>query len=169
MKRAILDTNIYGKMIEHGESDTIRSAIASRKDIVIYGFDVVRNELRQVSRELVIEKEANVWRNLRITLLSLYDSIIKREISSSKRINELAETYYKVYRELGGVVSYRKVENDFKIVAAASLNSLDVVVSEDNETMMNEIALKCYKIVNQIKNLDMPKFISYKHFKRWFV
>ena len=169
MRRVILDTNIYGEMVELGEADTLRSSILSRKDIVVYGFDIIRNELRRTSKELVIEKETKVWRNLRITLLNLYDSIARRDIQHPQRVNELAETYHKVYKELGGTTSYRKVENDFKIVAAASLSSLDIVVSEDNETMLNEIAIKCYRIVNQIKNLKVPQFIGYKDFRKWFV
>ncbi len=169
MRRVILDTNIYGEMVELGEADTLRNSILSRKDIVVYGFDIIRNELRRTSKELVIEKETKVWRNLRITLLNLYDSITRRDIPHPRRVNELAENYYNAYRELGGTTSYRKMENDFKIVAAASLSSLDIVVSEDNETMLNEIAIKCYRIVNQIKSLELPQFIGYKDFRKWFV
>ena len=169
MKRVILDTNIYGRIVALGEADILRNAILSRKDIVIYGFDVVRNELRRTSKELVIEKETKVWRNLRITLLNLYDSITRRDIPHPKKVNEIAENYYNLYRELGGITSYNKLENDFKIVAAASLSSLDIVVSEDNETMLNEHALKCYRIVNQIKNMKLPKFIGYRDFRKWFV
>ena len=131
MKRVLLDTNIYGKIVD---------AILSR-----------------------------VWRNLRITLLNLYDSITKRNIPRPRQVNEVAETYYKIYRELGGITSYQRMQNDFKIVAAASPSSLDIVVSEDNETMLNEISLKCYKIVNHIKNARTPQFIGYKDFRKWFV
>jgi len=169
MRRVLLDTNIYGKIVAVGDADTLRNEILSRKDILIYGFDVVRNELRRISNKFVIEKEAKVWRNLRITLLSLYDSITKRDIAHSRQVDELAETYYKVYRELGGIASYDKLKNDFKIVAGASLASLDVVVSEDNHTMLGELEVKCYTIVNQIKNLKMPQFIGYQEFRKWFV
>ncbi len=136
MKRVLLDTNIYGKMVALGEADALMNAIISRKDVVIYGFDIVRNELRRTSKELVIEKESRVWRNLRITLLNLYDGIAKRSVPNSRQI---------------------------------LLASLDIVVSEDNETMLNEISMKCYRIVNQIKALETPQFIGYRAFRKWFV
>lgn len=55
--------------------------------------------------------------------------------------------------------------NDFIIVACASKNNLDIVVSNDNVTMLTENAIRAYDDVNKIISLKTPKFIDYKEFK----
>jgi len=55
--------------------------------------------------------------------------------------------------------------NDFMIVSIATLNKLDVVYSKDNNTMLNNYAVKSYELVNSIKKLNTPKFKSYEEFK----
>ena len=55
--------------------------------------------------------------------------------------------------------------NDFLIVACASKNNLDIIVSNDNITMLAENAIKAYKNINKMLSLKTPKFIDYKEFK----
>jgi hypothetical protein len=52
------------------------------------------------------------------------------------------------------------------IVACATLHDLDIVVSEDNKTMLSEYSLKTYQTVNSIKKYKMPQFIGYDKFRR---
>lgn len=54
-------------------------------------------------------------------------------------------------------------------IACAAEKELDLAVSEDTETVLNGTALKCYVIVNRVKNLRMPQFIRYEDFRKWFV
>jgi len=42
-------------------------------------------------------------------------------------------------------------------------------LAETYHSVYREIARKCYKIVNQVKNLRTPQFIGYKNFRTWFV
>jgi len=55
--------------------------------------------------------------------------------------------------------------NDFLIVACASKNNLDIIVSNDNITMLTENTIKAYKNINKILSLKTPRFIDYKEFK----
>ena len=69
--RAILDTNIYGEMVL--EKDTLKIIEKIRKsNIKIYGFETIRKELRDTPKEVKIE-----GKNLRISLLELYEQITK--------------------------------------------------------------------------------------------
>ncbi|MBI2076323.1 MAG: hypothetical protein HYT72_03700 [Candidatus Aenigmarchaeota archaeon] len=164
MKRVILDTNIYGRIIERKEEEEIQNALRKRKDVIIYGFDVVRKELRGLSGESLIGR-----RKLRILLLTLYDTIARTHIFlTTSLINQLAEDYYSTYRHVGGNKSKDKIFNDFLIIACASLHELDIVVSEDNKTMFSNEATSAYRIVNNLRKYRMPEFISYQNFRRLF-
>ncbi len=164
MKRVILDTNIYGRIIERKEEEEIQESLGKRKDVIIYGFDVVRKELRDLSGETLIGK-----RKLRILLLTLYDRIARTHIYlTTSLVKQLAEDYYSTYRQVGGHRPKDKIFNDFLIIACASLHGLDIVVSEDNKTMFNGEAINAYKIVNNLRKYRMPEFVSYEKFRRLF-
>ena len=164
MKRIILDTNIYGRIIEKKEEEKIKKLIEKRRDIILYGFDVVRKELRDVPKEVRVER-----RRLRLVLLALYDGLVRTHIYfTTSPIKQLTNEYYKVYKELGGKRSEKEMLNDFLIVACASIHELDIVVSEDNKTMLSDEAKKSYKIANSLRGYKMPDFIGYGEFRRLF-
>ncbi|MBI2579321.1 MAG: PIN domain-containing protein [Candidatus Aenigmarchaeota archaeon] len=164
MKRIILDTNIYGRIIERNEENEIKELIEKRQDIVIYGFDIVRKELRNVSKTVRYEKKL-----IRLMLLGLYDKIVRfHTYPVTSAIKQLAEDYYKIYKELGGKESEKEILNDFMIVACATLHELDIVASEDNRTMLNEISLQSYRIANKLKEYKTPEFVGYEKFRRLF-
>ena len=152
MKRVILDTNIYGLIAVDEEREKIRDSAAS--SYIVYGSTVIRKELRKTKKGFVDGI------NLRNVLLSLYHEITKsRELGINGKEAKISESYFSAYRQFGGIVSRSKMLNDFLIVASASLHNLDIVVSEDNATMLNEIALKSYSVVNSTLKLKTPRFI----------
>lgn len=160
MKRVILDTNIYGLIVEMGNLEELRELIR-KSDVIIYGNKVIREELRTTPKGIIDGI------NLRSDLLKLYNEITKnRELGFNKKAIEAAENYYKTYRQIGGITSRKKMQNDFLIVASASMHDLDIVVSEDNATMRNELALRAYSIVNSVLKLRTPRFIGYEEFKK---
>ncbi|MBI2173161.1 MAG: PIN domain-containing protein [Candidatus Aenigmarchaeota archaeon] len=164
MKRVILDTNIYGRIIEMREENEIKDLIEKRRDVIIYGFDVIRKELRNVSKTVRYEKKL-----IRLMLLGLYDKIVRfHAYSITSAIKHLSEDYHEVYKELGGKESEKEILNDFMIVACATLHELDIVASEDNKTMLNEISLQTYRIVNGLRGYKTPEFIGYEKFRRLF-
>jgi hypothetical protein len=161
MKRLLLDTNIYGLIVVDTERNTIHGRMHKNKEVLlIYGFSIIRNELRDVPKKI-----RQKGRKLRVDLLSTYDEFVKKNYSLNKEISILAEDYFELYRQFGGSISKNKIINDFLIVACASLHDLDLVVSEDNHSMLTDNALRAYKNVNKIKELKLPDFISYEDFK----
>ena len=164
MKRVILDTNIYGRMIERKEEEKVQRALEKRKDVIIYGFDVVRKELRDLSGQTLIGRK-----KLRILLLVLYDKLAKAHIYfTTSLVTRLAEDYHFAYRQIGGNKPKDKIFNDFLIVACASVHELDIAVSDDNKSMLSNEAINAYKIINNMRKYRMPEFIGYEKFRRLF-
>jgi uncharacterized alkaline shock family protein YloU len=54
-------------------------------------------------------------------------------------------------------------------IARASMHELDLVVSEDRRTMLNENAMKSYRIVNKLRNFRTPEFMNYDAFRRLII
>lgn len=162
MRRVILDTNIYGRILERRERQLFEEALEKRKDIVIYGFDAIRKELRNISKKVVYDKL-----KIRITLLRLYDKLATQHVYfTTSSVQRLANEYYSVYEKIGGKENKEEMLVDFLIVACASIHELDLVVSDDNNTMLHEDSIKTYRIVNELRNYSTPNFIGYDAFRR---
>ena len=166
MKRVILDTNIYGFILENNEPEEFKQLI-STFNISIYGINIIRKELRNAPKNsTVFNRSIKTIGNLRNSLLALYDSIIKKEYTVSEKIILIATNYYTVYSELGGKENWQEMENDFVIVACGSIHNLDIIVSGDNKTMLSDDAIKAYAIVNKLNSIKTPEFIGYEKFRR---
>ena len=162
MRRIILDTNIYGLIVEDPNRDIVRYGIEKKKAVIVYNLPLIRKELRDTPRNIRFEGE-----NLRNYLLRIYDQFtINHELKFTRETEELADNYFTLYTELGGHSAKTEIIKDFIIVASASLNSLDIVVSNDNKTMLSEKAIKSYTIANQIKKIRTPRFLDYEQFKK---
>lgn len=160
MKRIMLDTNIYGELILDNEFIKFKQAI--RNKFVVHGFNLIRNELRDVPKKIKLE-----GKNLRISLLHIYDELTRKSYILTPEIRELARNYYKAYRQLGGSKGHDVMLDDLSIVACATIYQIDLVVSEDNKSMLTENALKAYDLINSLQKKRTPSFIGYLEFKRW--
>ncbi len=158
MKRLLLDTNIYGHIVVDPEREKVHKAIHARKEIYLYGFDVIRKELRSTKRSVI-------GTNLRMNLLRVYDEFVRKSYKTELEIKKLAKQYFVQYAEIGGTSSESELQNDFLIIACASLKNLDIVVSNDVKTMLSELAIKAYKSINKISGIKLPNFINYEEFK----
>ncbi len=160
MKRLLLDTNIYGLMSTDPQFHLLHTAILDKREqFFIYGFSVVRKELKDAPRKTTSGK------NIQAPLLHAYDRVITKEYPLTDLYRELAEEYYLVYHALGGNHTKEKLFSDFLIVACASVKEIALVVSEDNATLRNENALKAYGEVNTRRHIHLPTLIGYQEFK----
>lgn len=162
MKRVIFDTNIYGLIVEDKNRTKIRYKIEKERAVIVYGLPLIRKELRDTPRNIRVEGA-----NLRNYLLSIYDEITKNH--ALRHLNEaenLASHYFIAYKELGGYSSRSEMLKDMIIVACASLNNMDIVISNDNKTMLSEKSVKSYKIINQVNKTNTPRFLNYEEFKK---
>lgn len=170
IRRVILDTNIYGLIVERSEEEKIKELIKNA-GVFVYGCSVVRNELRDTPKGI---KQITPYgiRSLRIMLLNLYDSItINHELSVTEDTQRLAQKYLNRFKELTGQTVVGHLHNDFLLVAVASLNSLDLVISDDHKTLLSIDGVRAYDFVNAEEGLSKMHIITYeevkKVFKRW--
>ena len=165
MKRILPDTNFYELMLKHLEIDKIRKVNESGI-IVFYGIDLIRKELRATPKKKV-EVVRNELLKIRNTLLLIYDLLIGiHQYKIDSKINQLADNYYIAYKVLKGKAQNEEILTDFRIVACASIHGIDILVSNDNKTMLSAESKKAYVSVNEINKLRTPNFISFEEFKK---
>jgi len=154
MVRFILDTNIYGRISEDKmDGARLIERLTRDSQFVVCNFRLIRNELRRAPR-----------------LLPLYDKLASSNVvQEDGQIKKLAKEYFVEYKARSGVQGQRKIMNDFKIVACATLKNCDVVASDDKRTMQNPRALEAYKTVNLRKHLRVPAFYSYSDIKKTYL
>ena len=157
MLRVIFDTNIYGHLLKEPNSKEIEEKIKNEKGFIVYGYALIRNEIRAIPKVTKLSKRA------RILLLNMYDRITEGHfLKDSINITELAKKYYNHYRNLGGIYNWDTgIRIDFMIVACASFHGIDIVYSYDNKTLLSKEALKAYKHINIKENRRTPYFLSY--------
>ncbi len=161
MRRLLLDTNIYGEIALDANKSEIVSKLISKPEIMVYVNKIIKKELRATPKYLYLGNK-----NLRISLISLFNDIAKKNIEITPRMVNIADSYYEAYRELGGSISKPKIIDDFRIVACASCAGLDVVVSEDVVSMLIENSVRAYKLINNSNSLRTPEFMRYTDLKR---
>ena len=146
MIHVLLDTNIYGLLIEDPNHIGLAHRIAGDRNLLIHNFRLIRNELRRIPK-----------------ILPLYDRLVSRTvIQATREIDELAAKYFDQYKAESGRQGKKKMLNDFKIVACASLKRFDLIFTEDRKTMQHALAVKAYRTVNLRRNLRTPQFYSYR-------
>lgn len=87
MKRVILDTSVYGKLVEEPK---IAAIILQKvpKEFVIYGTDVIRKELRETPKSLL-----HKGKKLRGLLLLFYSALVRKD-NHDLHYNKLIETLF---------------------------------------------------------------------------
>ncbi len=165
-KTIILDTNVYGEILIERCSEEIIEKIRTNKAIIVYGTDVIKSELNKTPEHVKYKGILT-----RTSLLQIYNSIIDHGLTTSPLAEYLAREYFKEYKELFSTRRTKEkhneenLKNDFKIVAIASLNSMDIIVSSDKRTLLSEVSSKIYNKVNTENNLRIPEMIEYQKFK----
>ncbi len=150
--RILLDTNIYGNIFELDEAEEFIISVG-KSDFIICGCNVIRKELRKIPKEMKLRKLA----------LSAYDLLV--DFKRNYAVNELIKTLAIGYSGHHGS-SFKNMENDFLIVATASIHNVEIVVSDDEKTMTSAKAIKAYQNVNRKFQLSVPKFIKFEEFKK---
>ena len=148
---SLLDSNIYGLLVaDIKDGPDLIEKIKQDPNFVIHNFKLIRNELRKAPSKV----------------LPVYDNLVaNRVIQETKQIKDLANLYFKEYKTNGGVQGQKKILNDFKIVACATLLNSDLVISEDRRTMLHPTAIKSYRNIN-INIGRTPTFFTYTDLKK---
>lgn len=160
----MFDTSVYGKLVKEKDALERISEKAKNHEFIIYGSQIIRKELRATPRTTVYG-----LKKLRILLLNLYDNLVLKDnqnLEFNKLVEVLSKDYFMDYKKNKGSLSNEAVINDFIIVATAAIYHLDVIVSDDERTMLSEKSVTSYKSVNKQYGLKDPKFKKYSQFKK---
>ncbi|MDO8537784.1 MAG: hypothetical protein Q7S21_02765 [archaeon] len=156
--RVIFDSNVYGTMVEEN-LDSLFKKIELSKNIIVYGANIIRKELRNTPKRLLHGRK-----NFRGILLYQYDSLVKdHELEINQIVEAIAVEYAKNYR---GGISKQQLKNDFLIVACASLHHLDIIVTGDKHSMFAKNAVAAYQKVNEQNDLRTPNFHSIEEMEK---
>lgn len=166
-KTYILDTNVYGELLIEKNREKLIEKIKEDKSNLIYGVDIVEKELSETPSD--IKYKGNELRKL---LIDLFESLSKNIINSTPLAKYLANAYFKKYKKLSKKYNINKEKHnennlkiDFEIIAIASLNSIDIVVSSDKRTMLSQISKDICKYINDKNGLRTPELLDYLKFK----
>lgn len=151
-------------MLKYLEIERIRK-IKEDSIIIFYGIDIIRKELRATPKTKAEIVRGKLLK-LRNALLLTYDLLIgEHQYKIDSKINQIADEYYIAYKVLQGKATKDEIIKDFRIVACASLHNIDILVSDDNKTMLSPESKKAYISVNEINKMMTPNFISFEEFK----
>lgn len=155
MKPKILfDTSVW---IECNQDEKLKKAVEN-----------IANKYEIRSAEVIdeeIEKAIDFLRKKRLresseSLKNFYLKFKKPTIKSTTSVKKLASKYLEECKNFN--ISARKLVNDFTIVAAASVDAINVVVTLNRKSMTSETARSIYTIVNSKNNLRTPDFLTDK-------
>ncbi|HZX19383.1 MAG TPA: hypothetical protein VFF13_00015 [archaeon] len=151
--RAMIDTSAYELL--HLQHLSALDRLVEEGSVVVYGCNVVRRELREISPKMKLGGKS--FRNI---LLNIYDKLTEKHSYQLESVaDNLAEEYWNAYE---GGIAKRKLMDDFRIVAISSLHNLDLVVSQDDKSMKSGVAVRAYLKVNNANGFRTPAFYSVK-------
>ena len=150
----LLDTSILIESVDNRKAELLLEKLAGRE--FIFSCDVIEREIEKAIDFLRKTDRKKQAEKLRL----LYEKFRQGSIKTSSRIQNLANQYH---HEIGGDISkkeHKNMENDFLIVASASVGGVRHVVSLNRKTMTSSKAINAYKKVNQKNAVKIPTFIK---------
>lgn len=158
--RIMIDTSVW---IECREDEEFRTIV---KDLIN------KHELR--SSEIIEDevKDAYVFLNQKKiegaeVLNEIYLIIRKPVIKETDAVKKLVYEY-EVEAKKVGIVAAKSMKADFTIVASATLDSVNFILTLNRKTMASDFARLVYSIVNTRKELKTSEFIIGKEAIRGF-
>ncbi len=144
----LFDTNVYGWAIEDKAVLKMLSFIIEEKKsssrFKIFGSEIIENELKK-----------NPHNPTRNETLEFYKSVVNNELKITKEVKKLADLYFESCKKLKVKITIE----DCEIVAAAVVNNVDFIVTNNRRTMNNPKALDIFKRINSNKFMT-PKIIN---------
>lgn len=145
-RRILLDTNTYGWALEDEKAAMLIALVIDEQRnehprLRVFGYDVIRAEL-----------ERNPHNDTKARTLKLYAAAMTAEIRTDESITSLAEDYFSKFKE----ENVKMTIEDCEIVAAATVNGVDFIVSDNRRTLNSPRAKSIFKEINNAKELSTP-------------
>ena len=148
----LLDTSMYIAAAQDVELEKLLEELSQK--VFIQSCDVVEKEIHRSSEFLRKTDRKQQAEELKL----IYGKIHRGNITTTERIINLAEQYHQT-ADLSKD-KHRDIENDFLIVASASVGSVKTILSLNRKTMASEEMKKIYNIVNSRNKYITPVFLT---------
>ena len=149
----LIDTSIY---IEASEKEDVRKLLESiAKKYFVQSCDPIEREINKACDFLRNRGEKGEAEKLKI----IYTETKQGLINLSDRILDLTRLYGQLANHLSKD-QYKKMNNDLRIVASASVASVQTILSLNRKTMASEKMIEVYNKVNKEKGYRTPAFIT---------
>lgn len=148
----LIDTSIYIAALEDVQLENMLEQLS--QSVFIQSCDVVEREIHRSSEFLRRSNRKEQGEALRL----IYEKIRKGNISTTKRVIDLAQQYHhaaNISKE-----KQKDIGNDFLIVASASVGGVKTILSLNRKTMASEEMRKVYGTVNTRNNYITPAFLT---------
>gem|GEM_PF-4409232 len=162
MKKAMFDTSVYGELVDD-EAALGRIADCINVSFLVFGSSTIREELEATPAITLVSRGRFKGLSLRRLLLWLYELFAYKsggEVKGTDLVEVLALRYQLMHLKN----SKSGMLNDFRIVAAASLQGMELFVSVD-KAQLSERCKSIYLAVNSHYQLNSPLFVAYTEFK----
>lgn len=148
----LIDTSVYIAAMEEVQLEKLLEQLS--KKVFIQSCDVVEKEIYRSSELLRKTDRKQQAEELKL----LYEKIYEGKISTTERIIDLARQYHEE-SDLSKK-QQKDIENDFLIVASASVGSVKTILSFNRKTMASREMVKVYNKVNPKNNYITPVFVA---------
>lgn len=157
----LVDTSIYIEAAERNEIESLLEILAERE--FIQSCDIIEREVLRAAEYLRKTNRKEIGERLR----AIYENFAKGTIKTTERVSSLANDYHRACSL--SKKQDRDIENDFLIVACASVAGIKAILSFNRKTMASEQAQLVYKKINDQKHLSIPDFITSENGLREFL
>ncbi|HLD41786.1 MAG TPA: hypothetical protein VJB06_02025 [archaeon] len=149
----LIDTSIY---IEAAEKEDIRKILQDiSKKYFVQSCDPIEREVNKACDFLRSRGKRDDSEKLRI----IYNETKQGVIRLSDRILDLTRQYAQVACHLSKD-QHKRINNDLRIVASASVASVETILSFNRKTMASEKMVEAYNTVNKTRGYRTPIFIT---------
>ncbi len=150
----LIDTSVYIEAVLDNEIEKLLENLSGK--IFIQSCDVIEEEIHDAIKFL--RKTDRKQNSEKLSLI--HDKIREGSIRTTERIVNLAKEYHN-----SADLSKRQnagIENDFLIVASASVAGVKNILSLNRKTMASVQMVKVYAAINPKYDYNTPKFLTTK-------
>lgn len=149
----MIDTSVW---IECGKDADLRLAIdkiAEKNEI--RSSEIIDEEIERAYDLLMRQKryEESKFREL-------YFKLKKATVKESETVKNLTNEYYKEGQKIK--LRVKEMIADLTIIASASLDNADFILTLNRKTMSSDLARNVYSLVNSRRKLKIPQFLTDK-------
>jgi len=152
----LVDTSVYIAALTDKEIENMLKC--AEKKAFIISSEVIEKEINKASDFLrSIGKKQDAEK-----LKELYNSTLSGTIKLTDRVINVSDKYTDKVRKKFGKDKAKKMKDDFRIVASASIGGIKDIATFNRKTMANEEIVQIYKEINSKERLKTPEFIKSK-------